>query len=265
MIPIGIKKNISKIPGLNFLSRRVFDYFMKKNYLIHTLKNGPAEGLVFPIELPDDKNILIGNYELEFTQALIDNFRERSVFYDIGGFKGYFSGLIAQMGAKEVHVFEPMPKNIERIKELLRLNPSLPIKLHEAAVSENVGNTLFEIMADDSMGKLDTSSFQKGIKQSTIEVDTISLDSIVFEEKLNTPNLIKVDVEGAEYSVLRGASKVIDTYRPVFLIEIHGYSVGRYCKDYLEGKNYSICVLETNQPPNFKMEKEVCHYICKPS
>lgn len=263
-MPIGLKSQISKIPYLGFLSRKLFGFFIPEKFkFVHVLKNGPASGLTFNIELPGDKNILIGNYELDFTRNLINSFSKGDVFYDIGGFKGYFSGLLALKGAKEVHVFEPMPNNIGKIKDLIALNPFLPIHLHEVAISDQSGISTFQIMKDDSMGKLEDSNFQREEKGEIIKVRTISLDSLVFEEKISPPNLIKIDVEGAESYVLKGAKKTLEIYSPILLIEIHGYLIGKTCLDFLNNYNYQVTVIETQKPPS-NSEAEICHYLCRP-
>lgn len=262
-MPIDMKKSISKIPGLNLLLRKIFNFFFYQKEFKHTLKNGPAEGLILNVKLPEDKNLLIGNYELEFTKSLIENFSTGDVFYDLGGFKGYFSGLIALKGAKEVHVFEPLPKNILKIKELMSLNPKLNIHLHEEAVSNSLGISKFIVVNDDSMGKLEVSSFNKALRSSEVNVNTTTLDYFVFDLKNPPPNLIKIDVEGAEINVLNGAIQTLKLFSPCILIEIHGYESGKKCKEFLEKINYSILVLETHQLPDFTLEMEVCHYICK--
>ena len=54
-----------------------------------------------------------------------------------------------------------------------------------------------------------------------MEVEVLSLDDFVFEGKHHPPDFIKVDVEGAEGKVLGGARRVLETYRPVLLIDLH--------------------------------------------
>ena len=54
-----------------------------------------------------------------------------------------------------------------------------------------------------------------------MKVKTRSLDSLYESGKINAPNLMKIDIEGAEYLALRGAKKIINKFKPILLMEIH--------------------------------------------
>jgi FkbM family methyltransferase len=62
----------------------------------------------------------------------------------------------------------------------------------------------------------------KGKIHKAIRVRTATIDFFVFEQGNPAPDLIKMDVEGAECLVLQGALRTIETHAPRFIIEFHG-------------------------------------------
>jgi FkbM family methyltransferase len=185
------------------------------------------------------------------------------VCYDIGGYKGYFSGIFSINGASVVHVFEPFPDNINKIKNFLSFNPNLNINLNELAISDKVGETVFRILPNASMGKISASTFEVQSNVDTIVVKTETLDNLIFNYGYPPPDVVKIDVEGAEEFVLKGALKFLTKYRPLLFVEVHSYDLGKTCQTFLGNLGYSVLVMETNKIPNFKDEPPVSHYICK--
>ena len=57
---------------------------------------------------------------------------------------------------------------------------------------------------------------------STVDIKSCTLDSFIFDRANPSPQLIKIDVEGAEISVLKGAVKTLEVHKPTFVVEIHG-------------------------------------------
>jgi FkbM family methyltransferase len=261
LIPLGVKKNIKNIPLLKQLQQILFSKYLSDKTFIDVISSGPAKGLFFPVTLPQDKLMWIGTWELDFALFLKSCIRKNFICFDVGGYKGYYTGIMALAGAKEVHVFEPMQSNIESIRELISLNDRLPITLHEIAISHFSGKTDFQIMPDATMGKLISSEFQKNTANNSIQViECNSLDNLI-ESGLNEPDFIKVDVEGAEIDVLMGALQLIKKKKPILLIEIHSHEIGMKCYELLKLFYTTIYVFETNQEPGNK-ESEICHYVC---
>ena len=93
------------------LQRWFFNTFYVGVEQDHRINAGPANGLVFPIRLPDDKLFWTGTWELEFAEKLAGEVPNGDVCLDIGGYRGYFAGVMAVNGASHVHCFEPNPAN----------------------------------------------------------------------------------------------------------------------------------------------------------
>lgn len=148
--------------------------------------------------------------EYDLTLDLLERTDDDTVFYDIGGFQGYHT-LLGSLG-KKVYTFEPDPNNLEKLQNNVELNPEQEIEIIEKPVWSGVEELSLEI------GKEGESSVGDG----EIKKESTTIDKFIFEEDNNPPNLIKIDVEGAEQKVLEGAKKTLEKYSPEIFVEIHG-------------------------------------------
>lgn len=261
-LPISIKSTIKNIPIVKSLQASLFNQFLKNEKFDAIISSGPAKGLNFPVTLPQDKLMWLGTWELDFAQLLKSYVKSGFICYDIGGYKGYYAGIMALSGAKEVLIFEPMPSNAECINQLIALNPKLPIELHPIAVSDISGEAEFKFMSEDTMGKLAISSFEQEVSTHKVfKVQCKSLDNFI-SSGYPDPDFLKIDVEGAEEFVLSGANDLLKRKKPILLIEIHSTEIGNRCYKILSNIYSNITVFETNKTPGGN-EPKICHYICK--
>lgn len=259
-IPFGLRTRIKNIPGLKQLQSFLLKRWVDNKEFDAIITGGPAKGLLFPVQMPQDKLMWIGTWELDFANELQRSVRPGWVCYDIGGYKGYYAGIMALKGAKDVIVFEPMPSNAKKIGKLISLNAALPIRLTEAAVSNSNGRTIFKLMPEDTMGKLAGSSFESDSKETqSIAVQSITLDELV-KGDMPEPDFIKIDVEGAEEFVLKGGLELLTRRKPFLMIEVHSPEIGRRCVALLKNIYTSITVFETGKKPG-SGEPDICHYI----
>jgi len=259
-VPFGVRNKIKNIPGLKQLQSLLLKKLVSNKEFVATISGGPAKGLVFPVQMPQDKLMWIGTWELDFADTLYRYIEPGWICYDIGGYKGYYAGIMALKGAAEVFVFEPMPANAEKIKKLIALNSNLPIQLKEYAVSDTCGKVSFKLMPEETMGKLEKSSFQENEKEvSQLVVDCITIDYLV-NKGFPSPDFIKIDVEGAEEFVLKGAKDLLGKMKPVLMIEIHSKEIGFRCLSLLKEFYTSVTVFETGRVPEFGFP-EICHFI----
>jgi len=153
-----------------------------------------------------------GEYtELEI--ELLKNFiKPHWAIYDIGANIGYHTVAFAKLG-KHVYAFEPNKKNLK----LLEKNTK---KL------ENV--TVYDVACSNSVGTLHVQDFDTNvpgnygemlIKEDGQECKSITIDEL---DDVYGPDLLKIDVEGHELQVLRGAIKTITEFNPVIFYEAHG-------------------------------------------
>ena len=260
-LPHGIRRHIHRVPGLAGFQRWLIARFGSGRAFIHRIQGGPASTLRFEVTLPADKAIWTGTFELEFARVLQSTVKAGDVCYDIGGYRGYMSGVMALAGAAKVLVFEPLVANQRALRKFCELNPGLPLEVLPLAVGDADGTARFKLMPDHSMGKLSTSSFQWGAAAlEEQEVEVRRLDSLVAGGRIPPPNLLKIDVEGAEYQVLKGAAELLRKYRPRLCLEAHSAELEIKCRQNLEALGYSVKNLE----PNIRGEEQPRHLLCLP-
>lgn len=246
-LPYSLRQWVKHIPGVAGLQRRLISDVLAGEPFVHVVNAGPAAGLRFEVTLPLDKAVWAGTYEVEFAAAVADGVNPGDVCYDIGGYRGYMAGVMALAGASRVLVFEPLPGNLRALDRLRALNPELPIQIERVAVGEVDGTAMLKVMPDASMGKLATSRFQHDVPfEAEIEVEIRKLESLVGNRDIPPPQVIKVDVEGAEMDVLRGAAEIIRVNRPRIFLEAHTAALEQECTQELVRYAYHVRRLEGN-------------------
>lgn len=265
LVPFSLRTRIHRIPGLAPLQRMIIDRIGSGKSFEHRINAGPAEGLVFRVQLPDDKLYWAGHWEADVTEALAKLVRPGAVCCDVGGHRGFMSGVMALNGAGEVHCFEPNPANIEKIKDLQGLNPYLAIKLHTCAIGADDGQVTFEVLPDAAMGKIAGSEFQFGIiGAERVTVSLRTLDNLHANGTLPAPDLVKIDIEGAEFDALMGAANLISTYRPSLLIEVHTHALFEKCAGWLRLHDYELSVIQQPLATIIADDFRVCHLLACP-
>jgi len=164
----------------------------------------------------DDKfigqRIALDKYEKYETAMIRSQVNKDSVVIDVGANIGYYTLLLAKF-AKKVYAFEPDTENFEILKKNVEENNLKNVVLVNKAVGEksykgylikdkeNFGNHKFNPSK---------SPFDKGDLISCISLDTY------IKEKID---LIKIDVQGYEPKVLKGAKNLIKKYKPILFVE----------------------------------------------
>ena len=239
LIPFHLRERVKAIPGIAALQRAIVSLTLDGHEFEHLVDAGPAKGIKFLVQMPEDKGIWTGAYEINFATQVATNVRPGMVAYDIGSWHGFFAGVMAANGAREVHVFEPLGVNAVRIRKLVRLNPGKIIVVHEYAVGDQDTEMDLVVMSQTSMAKLEVSSFQSqvpGAQHQRVKVRCI--DRLVANGEVPPPNIMKIDVEGAEVMVLSGALETIRHHRPVIFAEVHSSLLLLQCRQFFESVGY---------------------------
>jgi FkbM family methyltransferase len=203
--------------------------------------------------------VIDGDFESDFFHVA-DHFLEGGgVFVDVGANHGLLSLGLAHKYRQAVsfHLFEPNEGLRGTIERSLRTYPPLTIKLNGEALASSEGNVRMHF----ETGHLGMSHV---VQTGGVTVDSITLDAYLLREAVSFVDLIKIDVEGFELEVLRGAEKALDSatigaiyfeycekwlrrnYDPAELLnylEAHGYVVCFCRAEDLASQSQSVLVL----------------------
>ena len=155
--------------------------------------------------------------DLEDEMALLPKLLKPSdTVIDIGANRGVYAYSLARIGAR-VELFEPNPACAQILASWAAPRPN--VNLHRVALSDHEGSAQLQIPVDEagvehdssaSIERSDSGQFREHV------VPFATLDSFQFPQVA----LIKIDVEGHELSVVKGAQKTIASNKPALLIEI---------------------------------------------
>jgi FkbM family methyltransferase len=220
--------------------------------LMH-VPSGHAGGLVFdmrylPVSHAHAGSIAFGNLESAVQEAMVRHLGRGGVFYDIGANIGFFSLLAGHMcGLHEGHVyaFEAAPDNAEAIRYHAALNVVPNVTVIEAAVAASAGRGRLQVVDDQSWSKLEDFG-EHPLTEKVIEVELVAIDDLVREQRIKPPDLVKIDVEGAELAVLEGMRETIERYRPAIVCELH--DTHREFAELMRSLGYRLINLEGTIP-----------------
>ncbi|MEE9386464.1 MAG: FkbM family methyltransferase [Nannocystaceae bacterium] len=172
---------------------------------------------------PQDSGISVelcaaGVHEPILTDILADYISAGSTIVDIGANIGYFALQEAKLvGLRgKVLAFEPFPVTFDFLQRNIALNHATNVHAQQLAIGEACGTASFYGFAEANWNSMVTCGREYASK---IEVSVASLDEILADE--TSVHALRMDVEGFESHVIRGAVKTIDQHRPTVIMELH--------------------------------------------
>jgi FkbM family methyltransferase len=145
--------------------------------------------------------------------------RPGMTFIDVGANKGDFTLLAARLAGNSGKVIsiEPEPENHSILQRSIELNNYTNIKVLRVALSDCDGSAMLQI--GSTSGSHTLSPEFDGLR--TVAVATRTLDGVVAEQQLGSINMMKIDVQGLELAVLRGASRTLGANpRMILLLDL---------------------------------------------
>jgi len=175
----------------------------------------------------------LGSYEFDKQVLIARTLENGTTFFDIGANVGFYTLLASSLvgNAGKVFAFEPVPRNLAFLKKHLEMNDVQNVRVFNAAVSDRSGVAQFSEGPSNSMGKL--------AGEGALTVELVSLDGLLAEGKITRPNYMKIDVEGAEFSVLQGARNLLTDASPMIFLATHGNEVHSQCVSLLQSLGYT--------------------------
>lgn len=222
-LPTSLVKRISALQFSSPAVRRLLE--LGSRGLRHkdlTIRQGVGAGLRFNT---GDSNVgyVLGTTEVDFQQLLASLLQPGQTFYDVGAHVGFFTvlgGRLVGAGGRVV-AFEPLPANVQALRHNVELNDFAHVRVVDAAVANTMGTLELQLVGNSTGPKLALAGRDAGSKGS-VQVATVALDAWLRETGERPPDLLKIDVEGAEIEVIQGMRETIERTRPRILCEMHG-------------------------------------------
>jgi FkbM family methyltransferase len=241
-----------------------------KKYFGSAKRALPADGKPFTAELhgvkleldPNeyiDSSLYQDSFEPDTIKAFKKIIRPGIQFIDIGANIGFFSLLVAKHAGKngKVVAFEPTRYGFDKTSKNLALNSFHNITLEKIALSDK--NDEAEMFFNASW-PIDNQFEPKEKIPEKLRFETLDW----YVKRMNIPNidLIKIDVDGFEFKILKGARETLAKMSPLIILEICGYTLKRNgdsikdIVDYLLSFNYSF-YSEKNFEPITDLQSEL--------
>lgn len=190
-----------------------------KNFYI---KNVERERTVY-IDVIDPFDCLFYNYTEMFVENKYDcyNIENLDVVIDIGANAGLFTKLCLMKNVKQIFSVEPNKKSLLNLKHITKYDKNVTVI--EKAVSDTNKISRFYTSNDNST----ISCFNKELLQrqhsniTEYDVECLTVKDLINEYNLEKISLLKMDVEGSEYSIIKSLTKDIFNKIDSFLIEFH--------------------------------------------
>src|ERR1017187_900903 len=193
----------SRIPGLGRYYRR--------------RRDGQAAAPPFEFRFQGSARVAAGVFEQEETAIFLQYLGECTTCIDIGANVGMYSCLARSHG-KHVIAFEPLTENLKYLYKNLVSNDFLNVEVYPIGLSDTVGlHALYGSGINASLVR----GWAKTRDDRYTVIPTSTLDNMLGTRVDGTPLMIKMDVEGLEFQVLKGAERTLSlTPKPYWMVEI---------------------------------------------
>ena len=185
------------------------------------------------------------NFIIKYILKFLDSFTEKQItnylkiifgskiplIIDVGSHKGeYINNLIKNFKFKKIYAFEPSPKNFDQLKKIFQdkdnielLNVGIGEKNEKRILNQNIessSSSINQLNKDSKYFKkkyLFLNLFQKKEISYPINIKLINLSNFINQKKINHIDLLKIDTEGYEFSVLKGLRDEIKKIKAIHL------------------------------------------------
>ena len=192
---------------------------MKDGSLMTWNLRDPAEG----------RAVWLGVWDDFIRDAVFAHLAPGAVILDVGASVGAWTVPLARRlgGAGRVYAFEPVPPNRERLKRAIESNALRNVTVSPLALGDDTRQVEMWLRSSTTGSDSGTAAVvPTGTGHLTVSMRT--LDDWAAEVGLQRLDLIKLDVEGAEFFVLAGAERILRRFRPIILAEFDEYWISTH-------------------------------------
>lgn len=220
------QKRLSEFELEYMSENKILDYeFVDNNFNLHFFANNP------------------------FNEADKDFLKDKDII-DAGAYTGDSAISLSNLTSRNIYSFEPFKESYEKLVQNVKLNNITNIIPVQAALTDKNGDMELYLSGNNYQGVTSNSNIRD--YDTSFSVQSMTIDSYVEENNLNV-GLIKVDVEGEEKNLLKGAINTIKTQKPILLLSIY-HSVHDFfdIKPWIDNLNLGYeFVLSKEQPWTF--------------
>jgi len=226
-------------------------YQYKKN----TLRKVTRVGIHYELDLSDMVHWYIYFGFKNIAKIILESMiNEGNLVFDVGANIGDLTlNMAKKLGTEgKVYAFEPDPTNFEILKQNISRNSLKNIQLNNIGFGSESGSFQLHRIDDRNRGRNRILPNENdSTNSSSVKISTI--DNFVAENNISSIDLIKIDVEGFEYNVLKGAKNTLKQLKPKLFVEIssenlHEQGLGvKDCVDLLINMGYSLKHADTNK------------------
>jgi FkbM family methyltransferase len=231
------------VRGLDRIKGLVRRHLFPKQVWVR-IQAGLSQGMWMQVCLPSDASLWRGEHDAAVQNAISALVRSGAVVYDVGAHVGIMSlgaaRLVGDLG--RVVAFDGDPENVERLRANAAKNGlEGRLRVVNAAVwsrSTGDGIPFRRGRVGRSHGGVEADGHRPVLGDGEIvSVPAITLDDFIAAGG-PPPQLIKIDVEGGEYEVLRGGARLFTTQRPFIIVEVHHQQAAELIVAWLDQHQY---------------------------
>lgn len=229
------------------------------NMVTLPILSGPARGLRIRADLVGRKDAYFwGKYDRYILQQVMPLVERGWTIWDCGAYIGFYTLLFARSvgPAGQVVAFDLDARNLNRTRQNAASNRLNNIQFVNAAIGAPSGKV--EFILDDKTNSHLPGTYIGGPEMEAVwsetdkqkhrgHVECISFDQALNEKGLPRPDLIKIDIEGAEKDALNHAEYIFGQIRPLLLLELHNHECDSAAWKFSRRFQYELKSLNTSQ------------------
>jgi len=205
------------------------------NSAVIPILSGPLRGKKW-IAGSHNNSVWLGTYESNQSLKFVQKSGGSKIFLDLGAHAGYYTLLYKSVNKEStVYSFEPVETNYDFLKKHIKMNNFKKIIHFNKAVADKEGILRFA-RGNSVGGKLSMTG--------DMDVSAVKLSRLFDEKIIQFPDLIKMDIEGAEYEVLKDLEPYLRSQMPVIFLSTHGDEIRESCLNLMKSLDYKITPLD---------------------